>query len=140
MTLYSAIYRRLVADSTTFAIVGNNIWNGESRGGIFPAIMIDISLESDSAISKRPADHYAVTVEIVTTSEDARDTLVLALNGNAEGRGVLSRNSWTDANVSVVSVSSPSEQRTESALTGGSANAERQYFTATLTYEFIASV
>ena len=134
ISLYSAIYRRLAADSATAAIVGTSIWDSIAKDWsppYPPQIVIEIEQEQDPAISPRPAKHYDVTVHCYAMSPAIRDALRAAVIAS------LDRQTWTDGNVQVLSVLL---DRVSQSADAEAANSEQEFFVSEPSFHIIAGV
>lgn len=137
MTVFNAIYRRLVAVSGITALVGTSparIWESEAKNGTLPAIVIEVDIEIDTALQKRPADHYTVTVSVIAANPQDRETIASLI------RDTIARQAWIDEDIQIVSVSSPMEAGSADAESGSGtgSNDEAMYFQSIATYEVIA--
>ncbi len=132
ITLYNAIYRRLVADAGVAAIVdAAAIWQDMAKDDAFPMVCIEVEEDIDTALNARSASHYDVMITCTALDSPTRDSLASAV------KAAINRAAWTDGNVSVVSVLMNSAPVTSSAESG---NAEQQYFESEMSFHIIAGV
>ncbi len=131
LSLYNAIYRKLVADPAVAALVGTRIWEGLSQDGEFPNIAVEVEEQEDDAITAKTAPHYDVTLTACalspSTRSDVHDVVKACLN----------RQQWTDSNVAVVSTLITSEHRSADAELG---NPEQTYHISEIMLSVIAEV
>ncbi len=132
ISLYNAIYRRLVADTDVAAIVdAGAIWQDIAKDDAFPMVCIEVEEDVDTALSARSAKHYDVMITSTALDAPTRDSLASAV------KAAINRQAWTDSNVSVVSVLMNSSPVTSSSESG---NAEQQYFESEMSFHIIAGV
>jgi hypothetical protein len=130
LTVFNSLYRRLTADATVAALVGDRIFEGVARTQVYPLITVDVDEMEDDALDAREAPHWNVTIDVVAQTEADRTALAKAV------RGLIDRQEWVDGNVTVVSAGLTNHDNTTIADGG---NADRLFHVAEMAFEVIAA-
>lgn len=129
MTLFSALYRRLVSDSTISGLVGTRVFDGFGLIETTPQIQLDIDETEDSSLDVQASITYSVAVQIVADNIGDRETLRRAVKAE------INRQSWTDSNIAISSVLLTSERSTKQSISG---DVEQVYYVADQSYNVLA--